>query len=149
MKCAIMLKKPSKMGYELVDHTADVGIRVWADDIQGLFEEAARALFDIITDLAKVEAHQQREIAVQGAGLEELLVAWLNELLYVHEVEGLLFRDFCVAEIDKDTLKGVAKGEVFDKGRHVIKTEVKAVTYHQLEVYEQDGRWQAQVIFDI
>jgi len=137
------------MGYELVDHTADLGIRVWANDIKGLFEEAARVLFDIITDLSKVEAHLQRQIAVRGSSLEELMVAWLNELLYLHEVEGLLFCDFSVAEIDEGTVTGVAGGEEFDEGRHSIKTGVKAVTYHQLEIKEQEGRWQAQVIFDI
>jgi SHS2 domain-containing protein len=61
----------------------------------------------------------------------------------------LLFRDFSVAEINKDMVKGVAKGEVFDKARHSMKTEVKAVTYHQLEIKEQGGRWQAQIILDI
>jgi len=145
MKCAIM----PDMGYELVDHTADLGIRVWADDIKGLFEEAARAFFDIITDLSKVEAHLQREVVVQGSSREVLMVAWLNELLYLHEVEGLLFCDFSVAEIDEGAVTGVAGGEVFDEGRHSIKTGVKAVTYHQLEIKEQEGRWQAQVIFDI
>jgi len=145
MKYAIM----PKMGYELVDHTADLGIRVWADDVKGLFKEAALALFDIITDLTKVEAHLKREIAVQGSGLEELLVAWLNELLYLHEVERLLLCDFSIAEINAGTVTGLAKGEVFDKGRHALKTEIKAVTYHQLEVCEQEGRWQAQIILDI
>jgi len=145
MKCAIM----PCVGYELVDHTADLGIRVWADDIKGLFEEAARALFDIITDLTKVEAHVKREIVVRGSGREELMVAWLNELLYLHEVDHLLFRDFSIAEIDEGTVTGVANGEEFDQDRHSVKTEVKAVTYHQLEIKEQGGRWQAQLIFDI
>lgn len=137
------------MGYELVDHTADLGIRVWVDDVKGLFEEAAKALFDIITDLTKVEAHVKREIVVRGSDREELMVAWLSELLYLHEVEGLLFCDFSITEIDEGTVSGVANGEEFDKARHSIKTEVKAVTYHQLEVKEHGGRWQAQVIFDI
>ena len=145
MKCAII----PCVGYELVDHTADVGIRVWADDIKGLFEESARALFDIITNLTTVEAHLKREIVVRGASQEELMVAWLNELLYLHEVEHLLLCDFALTEIDERKVQGVARGEVFDEGRHPIKTEVKAVTYHQLEIKEQEGRWQAQVIFDI
>jgi SHS2 domain-containing protein len=145
MKCVIM----PPMGYELVDHTADLGIRVWADDIKGLFEEAARAFFDIITDLTKVEAHLQRKVSVRGSSLEEMMVAWLSELLYLHEVEGLLFCDFRLTEIDEGKIRGLARGEEFDEGRHPIKTEVKAVTYHQLEIKEKDGRWQAQVIFDI
>jgi SHS2 domain-containing protein len=137
------------MGYELLDHTGDLGIRVWAVDVKGIFQEAARALFDIITDLEKVDVHVRREIAVKGSGREELLVAWLNELLYLHEVKGLLFCDFALTEIDEKNVKGVAMGEEFHEGRHCIKAAIKAVTYHQLEVQEQDGRWQAQVIFDI
>jgi SHS2 domain-containing protein len=137
------------MGYELLDHTADVGIRVWADDVKGLFQEAAKALFDIITDLEKVEVHLDREVAVQGSGQEELMVAWLSELLYLHEVEELLFCDFALSEVDGRDVKGVAMGEKFYEGRHCIKTAVKAITYHQLEIQEKDGRWYAQIIFDI
>jgi SHS2 domain-containing protein len=137
------------MGYEFLDHTGDLGIRVWAADIKGIFREAARALFAIITDLDKVEVHLDLEVAVQGPGREELLVAWLNELLYLHEVKGLLFCDFVLGEIDEKNVKGVARGEEFHEGRHAIKTSIKAVTYHQLEIQEKDGRWQAQVIFDI
>jgi SHS2 domain-containing protein len=137
------------MGYELLDHTGDLGVRVWASDVKGIFREAARALFDIITDLEKVEVHLNREVAVQGLGQEELLVAWLSELLYLYEVEGLLFCDFVLTEIDEGKVKGVAKGEEYYEGRHAIKTSIKAVTYHQLEITEKDGRWQAQVIFDI
>ncbi len=137
------------MDYEFLDHTGDLGIRVWADDIKGTFQEAARALFDIITDLEKVEVHLKREIAVKGSGREELLVAWLSELLYLHEVKGLLFCDFKLAEIDEGNARGMAMGEEFHEGRHTIKTSIKAVTYHQLEIKEEDGCWQAQVIFDI
>ena len=137
------------MDYELLDHTADAGIRVRADDVKGIFQEAALALFDIITDLEKIEVHLEREIAVEGSGREELMVAWLTELLYLHEVEELLFCDFALSEVDEGSIKGVARGERFHKGRHVIKTSVKAVTYHQLEIKEKDGLWYAQIIFDV
>lgn len=137
------------MGYELLDHTGDLGIRVWAADVRGIFQEAARALFGIITDLDKVEVHVDIEVAVNGLGQEELLVAWLNELLYLYEVEDLLLCDFAITEIDEGSVKGMAMGEEFDEDRHDIKTSIKAVTYHQVEIQEQDGCWQAQVIFDI
>jgi SHS2 domain-containing protein len=137
------------MGYDFLDHTGDLRIRVWAADIKGLFQEAGRALFANITDLEKVEVHVQREIVVKGSGREELLVAWLSELLYLHEVKGLLFCDFALGEIDENNVKGVAMGEEFHEGRHTIKTSIKAVTYHQLEIKAEDGCWQAQVIFDI
>ena len=137
------------MGYEFLDHTGDLGIKVWAADIKGLFQEAARALFDIITDLEKIQVRENRKVTVEASALDELLVAWLGELLYLYEVEGLLFCDFALTEIDERSVKGVAMGEAFHEGRHIIKTSIKAVTYHQLEVQEHDGRWQAQVIFDI
>jgi SHS2 domain-containing protein len=137
------------MGYELLDHTGDLGIRIWAADVRGIFQEAARALFDIITDLDKVEVHVDIEVAVNGLGQEELLVAWLNELLYLYEVEGLLLCDFAITEIDEGSVQGVAMGEEFQEDRHDIKTSIKAVTYHQVEIQEQDRGWQAQVIFDI
>ncbi|OGP55143.1 MAG: hypothetical protein A2Y65_11090 [Deltaproteobacteria bacterium RBG_13_52_11] len=137
------------MGYDLLDHTGDIGIKVRADNVKGIFQEAARALFDIITDLAKIEVHLDWEIAVEGSGLEELMVAWLTELLYLHEVEEVLFCDFTLWEIDERSVRGVARGEKFDAGRHVIKTAVKAITYHQLEIQEKDGRWYAQIIFDV
>ena len=127
------------MGYEILDHTGDLGIRVWAADIKGIFQETARALFDIITDLDKVEVHLDLEVAVKGSGQEELLVAWLNELLYLYEVEDLLLCDFTITEIDEGSIKGVAMGEEFDEDRHDIKTSIKAVTYHQVEIQGQDG----------
>jgi SHS2 domain-containing protein len=137
------------MGYELLDHTGDLGIRVWAADIKGLFQEAARALFAIITDLDKVKVRVNRKVMVEAATVDELLVAWLSELLYLYEVEGLLFCEFALTEIAEGNVKGVAKGEKFQEDRHAIKTSIKAVTYHQVEITEKDGRWQAQVIFDI
>jgi SHS2 domain-containing protein len=137
------------MGYELLDHTGDIGIRVWADTIKGLFAEAARALFDIITDRKKIVLRLRREIAVQGSGREELMAAWLNELLYLHDVDELLFGEFEIAEITPRRLKGAARGEKFAEDRHLLKTAVKAATYHLLEVKEEDGRWQARIIFDI
>jgi SHS2 domain-containing protein len=141
--------KHDRMGYELLDHTGDIGIRVWAGDLRGLFQEAACALFDIITDRRTVAARLKREVSVQGSGREELMVAWLTELLYLHEVEDLLFCDFALSEIAEGSVQGVAMGEKFQQGRHRIKAAVKAVTYHLLEVKEQKGRWQARIIFDI
>jgi SHS2 domain-containing protein len=137
------------MGYELIEHTADIGIRVWADDAKGLFEEAARGFFDIITDIKTVTAEIERTVTVHGSGWEEVMVAWLTELLYLHEVKGLLFCDFSLAEVDRSIVTGVARGERYNEKRHSIKTVVKAVTYHQLQIREQDGRWHAQIIFDI
>ncbi len=137
------------MPYEIFDHTADIGIKICAFDLKGIFVEAGKALFDVITDITSVEERLERNVAVTADGGEELLVAWLNELLYLFEVYNLLFCDFIVTELDGKLLVAIAKGESFNEKKHVIKTAVKAVTYHQLEIREFNGKWEAKVILDI
>jgi SHS2 domain-containing protein len=77
------------------------------------------------------------------------MVDWLNELLYLHDVENLLFKEFEVESVGENGLKAVAKGEPFQEEAHVIKTEVKAATYHRIEVRKERGRWRAQIILDL
>jgi SHS2 domain-containing protein len=77
------------------------------------------------------------------------MVDWLSELLYLHDVEMLLFRGFKVDSIGEDGLKATVKGEPFQEGVHAIKTEVKAVTYHRIEVRKENRKWRAQIIFDL
>ena len=81
--------------------------------------------------------------------LDELMVNWLDELLYMHDTEGLIFKRFLVRSFEKNSLKATASGEVLDPARHQIKAGIKAVTYHQLYVEKRGGLWEAQVIFDI
>jgi len=137
------------MGYKLLDHTGDIGITVWADNLKDLYSQAATALFDIITERDRVKGLEQRDVRVEGRDNEELLVAWLNELLYLHEVERLLFHDFTITDIGGGTLKGVVRGEVLQEDYHIIHTTVKAATFHQLQVKNENGRWSARVILDI
>jgi SHS2 domain-containing protein len=135
--------------YEVLDHTADIGLIVYGGDLKALFENAGGAFFHLITDLRKVRCRIERRIHIGGESLERLIVDWLSELLYLHDVENLLFKAFEVESVGEDGLKAVAKGEPFQEGVHVIKTEVKAVTYHQIEVREEKGRWRAQIILDL
>lgn len=135
--------------YILIDHTADIGIDVFGDSLQELFTNAAFALFDIITDLSKVEGTAEYAISVSGIDKEQLLVNWLSELLYLHEVKNLLFRDFCITDIWDNQLNASIRGEVFAEDKHVIKTGIKAVTYHCLSIVREDHQWKARVIFDI
>jgi SHS2 domain-containing protein len=135
--------------FEILDHTADIGIIVHGDDLKMLFENAGEAFFHLITDLRKVKCRIERRIEIEEESLDRLMVDWLSELLYLHDVETLLFKGFKVESVGRDGLKAVAKGEPFQEGIHVIKTEVKAVTYHQLEVRQEKERWRAQIIFDL
>jgi len=135
--------------YETFDHTADVGIRAFGKTVEDVFVNAAYALFDLLTNLKSVQSRVNREIIVEGMDLEDLLVRWLSELLFLCEGEGYLFREFSILSLTPNSLKAVVEGEIFDPARHEFKTEIKAVTYHQVEVAQKDGRWVGKVIFDI
>ncbi len=136
--------------YEVLDHTADIGLIVYGRDLPSLFENAAEGFFHLITNLLTVRPSVEKRIEIKGEALDRLMVDWLSELLYLHDVEYLLFKEFHVESVGDDGLKAVARGEPFQEGLHEIKTEVKAVTYHQITVKkEEDGGWKAQIIFDL
>jgi SHS2 domain-containing protein len=135
--------------FEIWDHTADVGIIVHGENLKALFENAGEAFFHLITDLRKVRRRIERRVNIRAESLDRLMVDWLSELLYLHDVENLLFKGFKVDSVGEDGLKAVVKGEPFQEGVHVIKAEVKAVTYHQIEVRQKNRGWRARVILDL
>lgn len=135
--------------YEFIDHTADVGIRVFGRSVEELFENAAFALFDIIADITAVSPRQHRQFTLTRDGFEELLVEWLNALLFVFDTESILFSSFTVTRIESMTLVATADGDVYRPGTHQIKTPVKAATYHNLEIIYRNGIWQATIVLDV
>jgi len=139
-----MMKK-----YEFINHTADLGIRVWGESIEELFENAAYSMFDIMADLNRVELKKTMKVEIEKQELDELLADWLRNLLYKFNGDRYLLKEFRVETIDTQGLKAKVKGEKLDLSRHHLKREMKAVTYHGLEVKEVDRGWEAQIIFDI
>jgi len=135
--------------FEILDHTADIGLIVYGENLKTLFENAGEAFFHLITDLKKVRRRIEKRVEIEKEDLDRLMVDWLSELLYFHDVESLLFKGFKVESVGENGLKAVVKGEPFQDGVHVIKTEIKAVTYHQIEVLKKKGSWRAQIIFDL
>jgi len=135
--------------FDILDHTADIGIIVYGEDLKSLFENAGEAFFHLITDLKKVRLRTEKKIEIGGENLERLMVDWLSELLYLHDVQNLLFKRFHVESVGEEGLKAKVKGESFQEGVHVIKTGVKAVTYHQIEVRQEKEGWRARIIFDL
>jgi SHS2 domain-containing protein len=135
--------------YETFDHTADIGIRAFGRTVEEVFVHAAEALFEVLTDLDSIREHLTREVEINGSDREDLFVRWLGELLYLCEGEGYLFREFSIFHLTPTSLRATARGERFDPSRHEFKTEIKAVTYHQVEVAQKDGMWVGKVIFDI
>ena len=134
--------------FQFIDHTADAGILVKAPTLEGIFETAALGFSELITRVDSLNCLIQRQFRLQEEDMETLLVSWLQELLYLLDTEDLIFGRFQVHLKDL-ALEASAWGEVFDQKIHPMKTEIKAVTYHQLEVVEDDQGWKAQVIFDI
>lgn len=136
-------------GYRLLEHTADMGIEATAKTPEELFAEAAYGLLDIMTSGSKAAARQERVIELSGGDHAELLVSWLNEILYLFETQGFLPADFEVEEAGATRLRARVRGEPFDPDHHVVEREVKAVTYHQLTVQKTDGLWLARVYVDL
>jgi SHS2 domain-containing protein len=134
--------------YEFFEHTADLGIRVRAADIDGLFAEAARALLAaLLENPDAVQPLQRVDVELAGTDREYLLFDWLKALLYRFDAEHLVFGRFEVHVTDAG-LSGTAWGEPFDPERHLAAHEVKAITYHGLRVEQANG-WLAEVIVDI
>jgi SHS2 domain-containing protein len=135
--------------YDLIEHTADIGIRAYGRSLQELFENAAFGLFEIIADLENVKPKERFEITLDEENREELFVAWLRELLYKFNTDQILFNNFVIRELTDTKLNAFAWGEKFDKKRHNIKDEVKAITYHGLKLEKSNSNWQVEVIFDV
>ncbi|MDZ7291936.1 MAG: archease [candidate division KSB1 bacterium] len=135
--------------FEPIDHTADVGYRLFAPTLAELFAVAGRALFDAITELDSIQPKFERQVEAEAGDIEALLVAWLSELNFRCVTELELYGEFFIDSISPSAVRATVRGEKIDPARHVIHTEIKAVTYHELFVREVEGGWEAQVIFDV
>jgi SHS2 domain-containing protein len=134
---------------EFFEHTADLGLRARAANLDDLFAEAARALFSaVVEDLGAVVASQRVVVRIAGSDREFLLFDWLKALLYHFDAEHLLFSRFEV-KTGANGLDGVAWGEPMDPARHEMNHEVKAITLHGLKVEQTAEGWLAEVIVDI
>ena len=135
--------------YEIFEHTADLGLRVEAPDLAGLFAEAGRGLASMmVANLDAVQSRQVRELEIAGADPDYLFFDWLTELLYIFDTDRVLLVEFDL-QIDEHGLKAACRGEELDPARHLLDHEVKAITYHGLFVERQGNGWEAEVIVDI
>ncbi len=132
--------------FEEIEHTADVAIKAYGRSRKALFENAAAAMFSLITDLRTVRPRGELEVRTKGDDLGQLMVHWLQELVYAYDAQGLLFSRFDVT-IRGLALKAKVRGEAIDRKRHPLKLNLKAVTYNNLVVDPRAGY--ATVVFDI
>jgi len=137
------------MNYKLIDHTADLGIEVYGTGLRALFENAGYAMFDIITDTNSLNALSETTLNITGEDWPDLMVNWLRELLYLWTGKGLLVEIIKVMSLSEYRLSADIKFDHFDPGRHLLKSELKAVTYHQIRVEQKDAIWEAGIIFDV
>lgn len=139
----------NKKNYRIIDHTADTGIEVQGATCEELFENAARAFCDVLCDEKTVRPVVAKKVGLTRANNEELLQAFLSELLFYFEKDQLLFSAVHITFTNNHTLAATLKGESLVPGRHHVKTGIKAVTFHQLRVWREEMQWKARVIFDV
>ena len=136
------------VSYELIDHTADFGIRVFGTDTADLFRNSALALTDLMTDASLVKSTHACHVRVSGADWQDLMVNWLRELLYLWAGEEKFIQDVDIESICEHEIGAIVRLERYSPKRHILKNEIKAVTYHQIQVFDNGKGWQAQIIFD-
>ena len=140
--------------YEIIEHTADVGLKANGATLKELFENAARGMFEIIsgTKVNKGKAGQRYkkiEIKRRVEDLEELLVNWLSELLYIFNKEEILLNSFKILELNNKVLIGNSSGKRIDLANASLQTEIKAVTFHDLKIKKDKNGFSCKIIFDV
>jgi protein archease len=138
-----------KTAFEIIDHTADVGIIVYGADVKELFANAALALFSLITEPESIQEKSHLNLRVSSDERDSLLVEWLNELIYFFDAKHILFNRFDIQSLTQNELKATCYGEDFDPMKHKIKRGVKAATYHMLRLDKNNDGYKAQIILDI
>ena len=136
--------------YKLIDHTADLGIEVTGRTKRDLFAKAAMSLMDILVERkASGDGGKEKALTVEGSDPADLLINFLREILYLFNGEALIIGNFDITKCDNKQLAARLFLEPYDKKKHVMKTEIKAVTYHGLSVERIKKGWKARIIFDV
>lgn len=134
--------------FKVIEHTADAGIVAYGRDMGEAFVNAAHGMFSLISEPVGPSNDFCREVELQASDREALLVDWLNELIFIFEVDHVLLGKFEITALTENRLRARVCGERIDTARHQLKTEVKAATYHSLRIEERDG-FTIQVILDM
>ncbi|MDR1820077.1 MAG: archease [Methanobrevibacter sp.] len=146
-------KENNEIKYRYFDVTADIGFYAYGKTIEEGFENSGLAMFNVITDTSKVNDLVTKKIAIESEDLVSLLYKYLEELLFIHEVDLLLFSHFKVKSINKKNktyeLIGEVKGEEIDWSKHEKKSEVKAITYHMMNIQKNEEGYELKVILDL
>ena len=142
-------RKDKLTGFEYFDHTGDLGIRLFGESLEDLFQQAGKAFTSIITLPEKIRLKEEKKIRVTADDPEGLLVNWLNEMVFLFDVRGMMFREFEILSVDKGSVSAIGRGEKYDPAVHIIKTLIKGATHHQLKIAKDHGKWEARVVLDL
>ena len=139
------------MSFEFLEHTADIIIKATGDTLEEAFASAGEGLFACITTLDQIEATTEIELEIESDDQESLLVKFLSKLIYIHEVDLMVFRQFNITFESETKIKATCCGEKFDDAKHEPGMYVKAVSYHMLEIIDKDinGNATVQVLIDV
>ena len=136
-------------GYLILDHPADLGIEARGKTLAGAFEQAACGLTSVILDRDSIRLVESRPVRIEAGDRQQLLVRWLSEVLYLYDGLNFAPRDFKIKWLSSRLLEAQVRGEPFDRRRHTVRLDVKAITYHQLKIRRRGpGHW-LQVFLDI
>jgi SHS2 domain-containing protein len=138
-----------KPSFTILDHPADMGIEARGASMKEAFEQAARGLLSIILDYSKVELNKTEYIHVHAADPQQLLVRWLNEILYCFDGQHFIPKECTINQMSDTSLSAEVRGEYFRPSVHRTKLDVKAITYHQLLLKEEKGEYFVRVYLDI
>ncbi|MCG6910462.1 MAG: archease [Deltaproteobacteria bacterium] len=137
------------MKYDIIDHTADFGIRVFAESEMQLFRDAALAMFELLVAVDHPGKGLEAVVSAEGNDRQELMVNWLRELLYLWNGKEKIVQSVRVKALSARTIDARVTLEPYDADRHRVLGEIKAVTYHGIDVSPAHGLWEARIIFDI
>ncbi len=135
--------------FEVLDISGDVGIRAFGTSKEELFIHALRGMYSLITDPGSVREKRSLEITLERGSVEDLLVSWLNEMVFHFDTSGFIAKNIELIDFSETKIRAVLSGEDFDPRRHESRLLIKAATYHKLRIEKVRGRWEADIIFDI
>ena len=135
--------------YRLTARQSELAVRVVGHSQADLFANSAFALFDVMTDIEKIEIKEQLPLEVEGTDRDDLLVNWMRELLYLYQGSGYMLKEFRIRDVKDTVVKAEVCGEKIDPDRHEIRKEISAIAYNQGRMQKTGNQWTAQLIFEI
>ena len=139
----------TQKNYRITTHQNELAVRIVGNSQADLFANSGFALFDVMSDIDKIEATERLSLEVEGSDRDDLMVNWIRELLYLYQGSGYLLKEFKINEVKDTSVKAEVAGEKSDPDRHEIKQEIAAVAFHKSRMRKTGNQWIAQVIFEI